>query len=59
MDYTFGIPEVPGGYYTWRYLDNAFKEIYNNGTDARETMYEYDITVNMELEYQREVLGID
>lgn len=58
-DFTFGIPEVPGGYYTNRYLINAFMESYNNGTDARETMYEYNITVNEELSYQRNVLELD
>lgn len=58
-DFTFGIPEVPGGYYTNRYLINAFMESYNNGTDARETMYEYNITVNEELSYQRNVLELE
>ncbi len=58
-EFTFGVPEVPGGYYTNRYLMNAFMESYNNGTDARETMYEYNITVNEELSYQRNVLELE
>ncbi len=58
-EYTFGVPEVPGGYYTNRYLVNAFMESYSNGTDSRETLYEYNITVNEELSYQREVLELE
>ncbi|MEE0808915.1 MAG: hypothetical protein U0L84_06125, partial [Acutalibacteraceae bacterium] len=62
MDYTVCIPEIPGGYYTGRYLNNAFREIYSNsttdGTDAREIMNEYDRIIDTELEYQRRALKL-
>ena len=62
MNYTVCIPEVPGGYYTGRYLNNAFREIYTNsttdGTDAREIMNEYNRIINTELEYQKRALGL-
>ena len=61
MKYTVCIPEVPGGYYTGRYLNNAFREIYSNsttdGADAREIMNEYDRIIDTELEYQKRALG--
>lgn len=61
MKYTVCIPEVPGGYYTGRYLNNAFREIYSNsttdGADPREIMNEYDRIIDTELEYQKRALG--
>lgn len=60
MKWTVAIPEIPGGYYTARYLDNAFRKIYSNrtedGSEVREVMYEYDRVVDAELEYQRKAL---
>lgn len=60
MEYTVCIPEIPGGYYTGRYLNNAFREIYSNSTsdsaDAREIMNEYDRIVDTELAYQKQAL---
>ena len=60
MKWTVAIPEIPGGYYTARYLDNAFRKIYSNrtedGSEVREVMYEYDRVVDAELKYQREAL---
>lgn len=50
FDLTFGIPEVPGGYYTWRHLDNAFREIIYNNIDAREVMVDYNKIINEEIE---------
>ncbi len=55
----FGIPEVPGGYYLWRHLDNAFREIYNNGTDPREAMVDYNIIINNEIITKREEFGME
>ena len=56
FEYTVGIPEVPGSYYTWRSLDNAFREIINNDTDVREVMTDYNILINEELESKRKEL---
>lgn len=61
MKQTVGVPEVPGGYYLGRYLNNAFREIYNNRTsddaDPREIMNEFDRIVDTELAYQRDALA--
>lgn len=56
FEWTVGIPQVPGGYYTWRNLDNAFREIINNDTDVREVMTDYNIIINEEIESKRKEL---
>ena len=48
-----GIPEVPGGYYTTRHMDNAFNRTYTNKTDPRETLLDYIDDINAELTKKR------
>ncbi|MFC4388607.1 extracellular solute-binding protein [Gracilibacillus marinus] len=48
-----GIPEVPGGYFTGRHLDNAFREVVNNGTNTREALHDYVIYINDEIKVKR------
>ncbi|WP_235560972.1 extracellular solute-binding protein [Bacillus sp. FJAT-28004] len=48
-----GIPEVPGGYYTGRNLDNAFREVINNGTNTRDALYDYVQEINREITLKR------
>ncbi|KYG34341.1 extracellular solute-binding protein [Alkalihalobacillus trypoxylicola] len=48
-----GIPEVPGGYFTGRHLDNAFREVVNNGTNTREALMDYMIYINDEIRVKR------
>lgn len=48
-----GIPEVPGGYFTGRHLDNAFREVVNNGTNPREALNDYIIYINDEIRVKR------
>jgi len=48
-----GIPEVPGGYITGRHLENAFREVVNNGTNTREALSEYVDIVNNEIRMKR------
>lgn len=55
----FGIPEIPGGYYTWRYLDNTFREIIDDSADVREVMYSCNKSINEEMTYQRQALGLE
>ena len=59
LENTVGIPEVPGGYYTWRNLDNAFRSIIDDGIDVREAMYDCNKLLSEEMEYQREALGVE
>ncbi len=59
LNETVGIPEVTGGYFTWRNLDNAFREIIDDGTDVREVMYSCNKAIREEMAYQRDALGLD
>lgn len=54
-----GIPEVPGGYYTGRNLENAFREVVNNDSNPRETLQEYVITINSEITKKRKEFKLD
>lgn len=43
------VPEVPGGYYVSRNVDNAFRQVYYNGENSRDTFYYWMNSVNEEL----------
>ncbi|MCR5584096.1 MAG: extracellular solute-binding protein [Lachnospiraceae bacterium] len=56
-----GIPQVPGGYYTWRNVNNAFYSVVTN-TDTsspREELMDKVIYINAEIAYKMEELGIE
>lgn len=57
--YVKGIPEVPGGYMTGRHLDNAFRKVYNEQEDARETLLDYVRKIDEELEIKRDEFGLE
>ena len=50
-----GIPQVPGGYYTWRSINNAFYTVTTETDSAtpREELMEAVININDELTYKR------
>lgn len=55
-----GIPQVPGGYYTWRNVNNAFYTV-TNETDVaspREELMDQIIYINAEINYKRTELGL-
>ncbi len=54
-----GIPEVPGGYYTGRNLDNAFREVINNGTHPRDALYDYVEEINREIEFKHKEMNLN
>lgn len=54
-----GIPEVPGGYYTGRSLDNAFREVTNNKTNTRDALYDYVEEINRELEFKQQEINLN
>ncbi len=54
-----GIPEVPGGYMTGRHLDNAFRLVYEESSNPRETIYDYVQIINAELLKKRREFGLD
>jgi ABC-type glycerol-3-phosphate transport system substrate-binding protein len=54
MKYLDGIPQVPGGYFTWRNVNNAFYKTYVAKTmDPREALAEYVRYINDEINYKR------
>lgn len=65
LEYVRGIPQVPGGYYTWRNVNNAFYKITTAGTSAadyssktpREELMQNVEYINAEIDYKREELG--
>lgn len=58
-DWVRGIPEVPGGYMTGRHLDNAFRLVYNDSSNPRETIYDYVQVINEEIEKKRKEFQLD
>lgn len=61
MESAKGIPQVPGGYYSWRNVYNAFYEVVTNTDTAlpREELMDKVIYINAEIDYKREELELD
>ena len=57
--WTRGIPETPGSYMTGRHLDNAFRRVINDKANPRETIYDYVLIINRELESKRKEFKLD
>jgi len=51
-------PEVPGGYFTSRHLDNAFRSVVLRGTDPRETLLDFVRIINEEIDAKRREFGL-
>lgn len=54
-----GNPEVPGGYFTPRHLNNAFRKVINDGDDPRETLLDYVRVINEEIDNKRKEFGLE
>ncbi|WP_074085532.1 extracellular solute-binding protein [Paenibacillus sp. P32E] len=48
-----GNPQVPGGYFTGRHLDNAFRKVVNGNVNPREALSDYLIYINDEIQIKR------
>lgn len=61
MEWTKGIPQVPGGYYSWRNVYNAFYTVVTETDTAspREELMDKVIYINAEIDYKREELELD
>ncbi len=61
MEWVEGIPQVPGGYYSWRNVYNAFYTVVTNTDTAlpREELMDKVIYINAEINYKREELELD
>jgi ABC-type glycerol-3-phosphate transport system substrate-binding protein len=53
-----GIPQVPGGYFTGRHLDNAFRRVINAGENYREALLDYVIYINDEIAVKRKEFNL-
>lgn len=62
MDQVQGIPQVPGGYYTWRNINNAFYTITTdtatNNVTPREALMDKVYYINAEITYKRAEFGL-
>jgi ABC-type glycerol-3-phosphate transport system substrate-binding protein len=54
-----GIPEIPGSYFVPRNLDNAFRTVINENSDAKQTLLNYIDTINKELESKRSEFSLE
>jgi ABC-type glycerol-3-phosphate transport system substrate-binding protein len=54
-----GIPEVPGGYYTGRYVDFAFRSVVLQGGLPREVLIDDEDAINEEIAYKRVEFGLN
>ena len=54
-----GIPQVPGGYITGRYLNNAFISVITNYENAVDTLYESVELINEEITMKRREFGLN
>ena len=53
-----GTPQVAGGYYTARYVDNAIRAVVNENENTRETILDYVDIINAEIETKRKEFGL-
>lgn len=51
--YAKGIPVVPGDYIVGRYIDNAFRDVINNGVNAYDSLFKNILNINEELTRKR------
>lgn len=61
MEWVKGIPQVPGGYYSWRNVYNAFFAVVDKPDTSlpREELMDKVIYINAEINYKREELELD
>ncbi|WP_317890787.1 extracellular solute-binding protein [Paenibacillus arenilitoris] len=53
-----GIPQVPGGYFTGRHLDNAFRRVVNQSENPREALSDYILYINDEIALKRQEFNL-
>lgn len=52
------VENVPGGYFTSRHINNAFRQVVYNNADVRETIHEYIGYINNEITERRKEFGL-
>lgn len=58
MKWVKGVPEVPGGYYTQRYMDFAFKDVVNANEKPAKMLTEAVRNINNEIVMKRKEFGL-
>lgn len=60
FEWVKGIPQVPGGYYSWRNVNNAFYTVTTETDTAspREELMDKVIYINAEIDYKRQELNL-
>lgn len=62
FEHVVGIPQVPGGYYSWRNVDNAYYRVVSiadtKKMQPREALTEYVRYINEEITYKRREFGL-
>ena len=58
FSYTVGVPEIAGGYYTGRNLENAFRDTVDKKLNPRETFEKYIILIDREIIRKRKEFGL-
>lgn len=53
-----GIPQLPGGYFTGRHLDNAFRKVVNANENPREALSDYVLYIDDEIELKRKEFNL-
>lgn len=53
-----GVPQIAGGYFTPRHLNNAFRRVINQKQDPKETLLTYVKNIDDEITYKRNEFGI-
>jgi len=57
-EWTIGVPEVAGGYFLPRHINNAFRSVVINKADPREALITYAKVINDELREKRLEFGL-
>ena len=60
LENVVGVRQVPGGYYTWRNVNNAFYKVTTktDSSSARESLTDNIIYINAEINYKRKEFGM-
>jgi hypothetical protein len=56
--WTIGIPEVAGGYFLPRHINNAFRSVVIDKSEPRETLIDYANVISEELTEKRREFGL-
>ncbi|WP_199619634.1 extracellular solute-binding protein [Paenibacillus alkalitolerans] len=53
------IPRVPGDYYVERNLDHVFRRVVIKGENTRDSLYNYNLEMNLEIDRKRKEFGLE